>query len=91
MSRIDIRHPHNQPLDDARAAVDEVAGKLSERFGCACHWNGDALDFSGSGVDGRIELAPEQVHVTAKLGFMLSMLQGPIEAEIRRVLDERFR
>ena len=91
MSRIDIRHPHNQPMDQARAAVDEVADKLSQRFGCACRWNGDALDFSGSGVDGRIELAPDQLRITAKLGFMLSMLQGPIEAEIRRVLEEKFR
>jgi putative polyhydroxyalkanoate system protein len=28
--------------------------------------------------------------VTAKLGFLLSAMKGPIESEIRRVLDERF-
>ena len=27
---------------------------------------------------------------TTSLGFLLSALKGPIEAEIRRVLDEKF-
>ena len=50
----------------------------------------DILDFTRSGIDGRIALLPGQVHVTAQLGFLLGAMKGPIEAEIRRVLDERF-
>ncbi len=91
MARIDILHPHSQPAGQARQALDEIAEKLTERFGVRCEWAAeDTLCFKGSGVDGRIALAPEQVRVTADLGFLLSAMKGPIEAEIRRVLQERF-
>lgn len=90
MSHIAIDHAHTLSPAKARAVVDEVARKLQERFGVEHHWNGDLLHFTRSGVDGHIALQPGNVHVTAKLGFLLGALKGPIEAEIRRVLDERF-
>jgi putative polyhydroxyalkanoate system protein len=91
MAHIDIEHFHTLPQPQAREAVEEMAAKLADRFGLACAWEGDALHFSRSGVDGQIALAPGLVRVTAKLGFLLSAMQGSIEAEIRRVLDEKFR
>jgi putative polyhydroxyalkanoate system protein len=90
MAHIDIQHPHTLPPDKARAAVEEVAAKLADRFGVACTWEGDTLSFNRSGVDGHIALEPSRLHLTAKLGFLMSAMQGPIEAEIRRVLDEKF-
>lgn len=90
MSEIDIRHAHSLPAGRARKAVEEVASKLSERFGMDYDWDGDTLHFSRSGVDGRIALEPNQLHVRAKLGFLLAAMKGPIEQEIRRVLAERF-
>ncbi|MFN7136040.1 MAG: polyhydroxyalkanoic acid system family protein [Thermomonas sp.] len=83
MSRIDIRHAHALSKAQARKAVEEVARKLQERFEVDCAWQGDALHFSRSGVDG-------QIHVHAKLGFLAAMFKEPIEAEIRRVLKEKF-
>ena len=41
------------------------------------------------GVDGRIELLPQAVRVTAELGFLLSAMSGTVESEIRRVLAEK--
>lgn len=90
MSGIDIRHPHTLPMPEAREAVQRVAGKLEDRFGVDCAWRGDVLDFSRGGVDGRIALLPGEVHVTARLGFLLAAMQDPIEAEIRRVLGKNF-
>ena len=90
MSNIDIRHAHSLPPEQARQAVQDVAEKLADRFGMITGWSGDTLNFSRSGVDGHINLAPSELHVTAKLGFLLSAMKGPIEAEIRRVLGERF-
>lgn len=90
MSMIDIRHSHSLPHAKARKAVEEAATKLSERFGMDYRWEGDILHFVRSGVDGHIALTPSQVQVTARLGLLLSALKGPIEHEIRRVLDERF-
>ena len=90
MSRIDIRHAHSLPKAKARKAVEEVAGKLAERFEMQTAWEGDTLNFSRSGVDGRIALGADDLHVTAKLGFLMAMFKDPIEAEIKRVLKERF-
>jgi putative polyhydroxyalkanoate system protein len=90
MPGIDIHHAHSLPPAKARKAVEEVAIKLGEKFGLDYRWEGETLHFVRSGVDGRIALAPKQLHVTAKLGFLLSALQAPIEAEIRRVLKDKF-
>ena len=90
MASIDILHPHSKSPKQARKAVEDVAKKLSERFDMDYGWDGDTLNFSRSGVDGHIKVDAESVHVFAELGFMLSMLKGPIEAEIRRVLGEKF-
>jgi putative polyhydroxyalkanoate system protein len=90
MPSIDIHHPHSLAPAKAREAVQEVAEKLSERFGVDYDWVDDNLDFRTAGVDGRIALGPSDLHVTAQLGFLLSALKGPIENEIRRVLAERF-
>jgi len=90
MSRIDILHSHSHAPDQARQAVEDIAGKLSERFGVECQWQDDTLHFSRSGVDGQIAVMPNALHVTADLGFLLSAMKGPIESEIRRVLDEKF-
>lgn len=90
MSEIDIRHVHSMPAAKARKAMEQVAAKLSERFGMDYDWEGDTLHFRRSGVDGRIAMEPNQLHVRAKLGFLLAAMKGPIEQEIRRVLAERF-
>ena len=89
MSSIDITHPHRLPMAQAREAVEDVARRLSERFGVASDWRGDTLHFAGSGVDGSIELGAEQLHLQANLGFLLSMMKDPIEAKVREVLAER--
>ena len=90
MPSIDIRHSHSKTPAQARKAIEAVAKKLAERFDIQYEWDGDTLNFMRSGVDGKIELSPKQLHVTAQLGFMLSMLKGSIESEIKRVLSEKF-
>ena len=90
MSRIDIRHAHDLPKAQARKAIDEIAGKLHERFQVDCGWDGDVLNFSRSGIDGHIVLGERELHVKAKLGFLAAMFKDPIESEILRVLKEKF-
>lgn len=89
MSDIDIRHPHHLGIAQAREALTQIAQKLSDKFGVDCQWLGDVLHFNRSGVQGHIALDDGHVHVIAKLGFLLSSMKGPIEAEIRRVLVEK--
>ena len=90
MPSIDILHEHSKTPAQARKAIEGVAKKLAERFDIEHAWDGDTLNFNRSGVDGKIALAAKSLHVTAKLGFLVSAFKGPIENEIRRVLDERF-
>jgi len=90
MAGIDIKHTHSMPMAKARKAVEDVAKKLASRFDFDYGWDGDTMNFSRSGVDGKIALKPKELHVTAKLGFLLSALQGTVEKEIRKVLDEKF-
>jgi putative polyhydroxyalkanoate system protein len=89
MSSIDIRHAHALPDDGARKAIESMVAKLTEKFSLESSWVGDALKFNGSGVKGLIELLPGQVHVTAELGFPVSMMKGMVESEIQRVLQEK--
>lgn len=86
---IDICRGH--ALDDAqvREVVQVMADKLAERFEVVNRWDGDALRFARSGVEGCISLLPGQVRVTAELGFPYSMMQPMVEAEIQRVLEQR--
>ena len=90
MSRIDIQHRHARSDADARRIVEGIVQQLHQRYGVDGHWDqDDAASLSGPGLQGSIRLAPGQVQVTAELGFLLSVMSGQVESEIRRVLAER--
>src|SRR3546814_20410781 len=88
MAGIDIQHKHSLSLAKARKGVEDVARKLADNFGFEYDWDGDELHFNRSGVDGRNDVPPEQLHVTAKPGFLMSAMHGTVEAEIHGLLDE---
>lgn len=90
MASIDIRHPHTLGAADARAAVERVAARMQEKFGIQHAWNGNALDFSGSGASGRVTLGTGAVHLNMKLGFPVSMFRGSIESAIHDYLEREF-
>jgi putative polyhydroxyalkanoate system protein len=89
MASIDLTHRHSLPPEAVRRAVEEAIGKVGRRMGVDYRWEGDTLHFQRQGVDGRIALAPGEVHVAAKLGLLFSALKGTIESELLRVLQER--
>ncbi len=89
MASIDIQRTHSKPLKDAKKAVDRVAAHIAEKFDVECEWSGNTLNFSRSGVDGHIALEKGEVHVYAKLGFVMGMMKPMIESEINRHLDEQ--
>lgn len=90
MSSIDIRRNHKKPLKDAKAAVDKVADEIAGKFDLTYGWKGNTLHFERSGVSGKIALEKDAVHVTAELGFLLSMLKPQVEREIEKHLDQHF-
>lgn len=90
MPSIDIQRSHGLPLPEARAVVEKVAARMREKFDIAGRWEGDTLVFSRPGVNGRIAVGGDAIHVHAELGMLLSPLKGMVEQEIRRKLDECF-
>jgi putative polyhydroxyalkanoate system protein len=90
MPNIHIRRPHQLPMAEARARVEQVAARMQEKFGLAGDWQGDTLGFSRPGLTGSIAVEREAIEVQARLGMMLTPLKGVIEQEIRRKLEELF-
>jgi putative polyhydroxyalkanoate system protein len=90
MPSIHIRRPHQLPIAEARARVEQVAARMQEKFGLAGEWQGDTLGFSRPGVTGSIAVEREAIEVRAQLGMMLTPLKGVVEQEIRRKLEELF-
>lgn len=90
MPKIDIRRPHQLPVAEARAVVDQVAARMREKFGMEGRWQDDTLLFSRPGVSGSIAVGSDAIQVRAELGLLLAPLKGLVEQEIRRKLDEHF-
>lgn len=90
MSDIDIRKSHAMTVKQAKAAVEAVARRIAQKFDVEYAWEGSTLEFTRAGVEGHINVSRDQVHVRARLGFLLGMLKAPIEQEIRRQLDAVF-
>jgi len=88
MSHIDIRRKHALPLPKARQAAERVARQLEEEFDLEYRWEGHSLHFRRSGVDGRLTVSTEEVHLRANLGLLLSFLKPQIETKVHEHLDE---
>jgi putative polyhydroxyalkanoate system protein len=49
---------------------------------------GDVLRSERSGASGSLAVAPDEIVVTVKLGFLLMALKPRIESQIHRFLDQ---
>ena len=90
MADIDIKRAHDLSMKEARAAAEKMAAHLGKKFGLKGDWEGDTLHFDRPGMAGSLHLAPKQVTLAVKLGFMLSMMRGSIEAAVKEELDKLF-
>lgn len=90
MSTIDIHAHHTLSHEDALNAADELSIDLAEKFGIDYGWDDEVIHFERPGVNGRITVSEDELRIQANLGFMLMMLKGPIEQEIRRYLKDHF-
>lgn len=90
MSDIDIRRSHNLGMKAAREAADRMAEDLGQKFGLSGGWTGNTHHFDRPGVTGSLHLTEKELHLTVKLGLLLKMMRGPLEAAILRELDALF-
>ena len=90
MSTIDICAVHHTTREHAQEAADALAVDLAEKFAVDYGWDEDTLHFERPGVSGSITVDDREILVQARLGFMLMMLKGRIEDEIKTYLTGHF-
>ncbi|MCL4739401.1 MAG: polyhydroxyalkanoic acid system family protein [Burkholderiaceae bacterium] len=91
MPDIRIHREHKLGLAEARKIAGEWACEVESRFGMACSTiqgeTSDTVEFTRSGVKGRLIVAADHFDLDAKLGFLLGAFSRTIETEIEKNLD----
>lgn len=92
MADIRIRREHKLGLDAARKVAWRWAEKVEAEFGMDCTViegkTSDTVEFTRSGVNGRLIVAGDHFDLEARLGFLLGAFSKRIESEITKNLDD---
>jgi putative polyhydroxyalkanoate system protein len=88
---IKIHREHSLGLAKARKIAWQWAEEVESKFDMACTVVegefSDTVEFTRSGVNGRLVVAADHFDLDAKLGFLLGAFSRTIEAEIEKNLD----
>ena len=91
MADIHIHRSHALGLAKARKTAWKWAETVEEKFGMECTViegeKSDVVEFTRTGVDGKLVVTAHAFELEAKLGFLLGAFRGKIETEIEGYLD----
>ena len=91
MPDIQIHRQHTLGLAKARKVAWQWAEAVEEKFDMSCTViegeTSDTVEFTRSGVQGRLIVAPDHFDLEAKLGFLLGAFSATIQSEIEKNLD----
>ena len=91
MPDIKIHRDHSLGLAKARKVAWQWAEQAEQKFDMACTViegeTSDTVEFTRSGVNGRLIVAADHFDLDAKLGFLLGAFSKTIEHEIEKNLD----
>ena len=91
MADIRIHREHKLGLARARKVAWEWAEQVEQKFDMACTViegeTSDTVEFTRTGVSGRLIVAPDHFDLDARLGFLLGAFSKTIEHEIEKNLD----
>lgn len=91
MPDIKIHRDHNLGLAKARKIAWAWAEQVEQKFDMECTViegeTSDTVEFTRSGVNGRLIVAADHFDLDAKLGFLLGAFSKTIEGEIMKNLD----
>jgi putative polyhydroxyalkanoate system protein len=91
MPDIRIHRKHALGLAQARKIAWQWAEEVEKKFDMECSVlegdTSDTVEFTRSGVNGRLIVAADHFDLDAKLGFLLGAFSRTIEAEIEKELD----
>ena len=92
MADLKLHRDHTLGLARARKVALKWAEDVEEKLDMECTIvegdDEDVLEFTRSGVDGRMVVAADHFDLEAKLGFLLKPFVGQIQAEVSKQLDE---
>jgi len=91
MADIHIHREHALGLAKARKIAWAWAEEVESKFDMQCSviegQTSDTVEFTRSGVNGTLIVAPDHFELKAKLGFLLGAFSKTIEGEITKNLD----
>ncbi len=91
MADIHIHREHRLGLAKARKVAWQWAEAAEEKFGMECTViegkTSDIVEFTRSGVEGRLVVDADSFELRARLGLLLGAFRGRIEAEIEENVD----
>ena len=91
MADIKIHRDHALGLAKARKIAWAWAEEVEEKLQMECTviegQTSDTVEFTRSGVSGRLIVAADHFDIEAKLGFLLGAFSSKIETEITKNLD----
>lgn len=91
MPDINIHRNHKLGLSKAREVAWQWAEEVEKKFDMECTViegeTSDTVEFTRSGVNGRLIVADDHFDLSAKLGFLLGAFSRTIEHEIEKNLD----
>ena len=92
MPDIRIHRKHALGLAKAREVAWKWAEQVEQKFDMECTVlegeTSDTVEFTRSGVNGRLIVAADHFDLDARLGFLLGAFSKTIEGEIEKNLDE---
>ena len=93
MAEINIHREHRLGLSKARKVAWQWAEEVEAQFQMECTViegdSSDTVEFTRSGISGRLIVAADHFDLQAKLGFLVGAFSKTIEAEIVKNLDAK--
>ena len=91
MADINIHRAHRLVLAQARKTAFRWAEQAEAKFGMECTViegdDNDVVEFTRSGVDGKLVVTADAFDLTARLGLLVGVFRQRIESEIEENLD----
>jgi putative polyhydroxyalkanoate system protein len=89
MSTISIRRSHHLTPKQAIEVAKKVAADLAKEYAITSTWAGsDTVHVQGTGLTGKLHLAPNVFELDIKLGFMLAMFRDKIRDGVEAKFDK---
>jgi putative polyhydroxyalkanoate system protein len=87
MAKLSIEQAHSLPLDEVKKRLQELADRLSAKYGIDAQWTGEReAALKRTGVTGTIKVLDDKVTVLLDLSFALLPIKGKIQERIEREL-----